>query len=76
MQALQSKITKKMQTLQSKVEELEQDISLAQENLSEIDSFKRKFELEKVELFNKNISLFLAKEELEDLLIEKKDELL
>ncbi len=76
MQALQSKMTEEMQTLQSKVKELEQDISLAQENLSEMDSFKREFELEKVELSNKNIGLFLAKEELEDLLAEKKDELL
>src|SRR6266540_7291517 len=41
-----------------------------------MDSFKREFELEKVELSNKNIGLFLAKEELEDLLAEKKDELL
>ncbi len=41
-----------------------------------MDSFKHEFELEKVELSNKNIGLFLVKEELEDLLAEKKDELL
>jgi hypothetical protein len=64
-----------IQTLQSKVKELEQDVSLAQDEISEIVSLKRKLELKNVELTTENIGLNLAKEDLEDSLTEKKDEL-
>src|SRR6266536_6412418 len=44
-----------IQALQLRVEELKQDASLAQEELSKIDSLKRKLELENADLTNKNI---------------------
>ena len=75
MQALQSKMKEEIQALQSKVKELEQDVSLVQDDLSEMDSLKRKLELKNVKLTSENISLSLAKEDLEDSLTEKKDEL-
>src|SRR6266498_5808679 len=75
MQALQSKMKEEIQALQSKVKELEQDVSLAQDDLSEMESLKRKLELENVEVTSKNIGLSLAKDDLEDSLTEKKDEL-
>ena len=65
-----------IQALHSRVEELEQDVSLVQKRLSEMDSLKRKFELEYIKLSDENISLELAKMELEDTLAKKKDELM
>ena len=65
-----------IQALHLRVEELEQDVSLAQKRLSEMDSLKRKSELEYIKLSDKNISLELAKMELEDTLAKKKDELM
>ena len=75
MQAFQSKTKEEIQALQSRVKELEQDVSLAQDDLSEMESLKRKLELENVEVTSKNIGLSLAKNDLEDSLTEKKDEL-
>ena len=75
MQAFQSKTKEEIQALQSRVKELEQDVSLAQDDLSEMESLKRKLELENVEVTSKNIGLSLAKDDLEDSLTEKKDEL-
>ncbi len=65
-----------IQALQLRVEELKQDASLAQEELSKIDSLKRKLELENADLTNKNIELDWAKSDLEDILTEKKDKLI
>jgi len=65
-----------IQALHSRVEELEQDVSLAEKRLSEMDSLKRKSELEYIKLSDENISLDLAKMELEDTLAKKKDELM
>ncbi len=75
MQVLQSKMKEEIQSLQSRVKELKQDVSLVQNKLSEMESLKHKFKLEKIELFTKNTSLNLAKMDLEDSLSEKKDEL-
>ena len=75
MQALQSKMKEEIQALQSRVKELEQDISLVQNEISEIDSLKHKLELKNVELTTENIGLSLAKEDLKDSLTGKKDEL-
>ena len=61
-----------IQALHLRVEELEQDVSLAQKRLSEMDSHKRKSELEYIKLSDKNISLELAKMELEDTLAKKR----
>ena len=74
-----SKIATKLEEihiLHSRVEELEQDVSLAEKRLSEMDSLKRKSELEYIKLSDENISLELAKMELEDTLVKKKDELI
>ena len=74
-----SKIVTKLeeiQTLHSRVEELEQDVSLAEKRLSEMDSLKRKSEQEYIKLSDENISLDLAKMVLEDTLAKKKDELM
>src|ERR1044072_6757746 len=65
-----------IQALHSRVEELEQDVSLAEKRLSEMDSFKHKSEQEYIKLSDENISLELAKMELEDTLAKKKDELM
>ncbi|RIA85307.1 hypothetical protein C1645_830988 [Glomus cerebriforme] len=65
-----------IQTLHSRVEKLEQDVSLAEKRLSEMDSLKHKSEQEYIKLSDKNISLELAKMELEDTLAKKKDELI
>ena len=65
-----------IQALHLRVEELEQDVSLAQKRLSEMDSLKRKSEVEYIKLSDENISLELAKMELEDTLAKKKDELM
>ena len=65
-----------IQALHSRVEELEQDVSLAQKRLSEMDSLKRKSEVEYIKLSDENISLEFAKMELEDTLAKKKDELM
>src|SRR5207249_1364940 len=65
-----------IQAFHSRVEELEQDVSLAQKRLSEMDSLKRKSEVEYIKLSDENISLELAKMELEDTLAKKKDELM
>src|SRR5438034_994083 len=65
-----------IRALHSRVEELEQDVSLAQKRLSEMDSLKRKSEVEYIKLSDENISLELAKMELEDTLAKKKDELM
>ena len=65
-----------IQALHLRVEELEQDVSLAQKRLSEMDSLKRKSELEYIKLSDENISLEFAKMELEDTLAKKKDELM
>src|SRR6266496_2944140 len=65
-----------IQALHSRVEELKQDVSLAQKKLSEMDSLKRKSEVEYIKLSDENISLELAKMELEDTLVKKKDELM
>ena len=65
-----------IQALQSRVEELEQDLSLAQEELSEMDALKRNSKLEYEKLYNENIDLDLAKMRLEDTLTQKKDELM
>ncbi|UZO26594.1 uncharacterized protein OCT59_018808 [Rhizophagus irregularis] len=65
-----------IQALQSRIEELEQDVSLVQKKLSEMDFLKRKSELEYIKLSDKNISLELANTELEDTLAKKKDELM
>ena len=65
-----------IQALHLRVEELEQDVSLAQKRLSEMDSLKRKSELEYIKLSDENISLEFAKMELEDILAKKKDELM
>jgi predicted nuclease with TOPRIM domain len=46
-----------IQALQSKVEELEQDVSLVQKRLSEMDFLKCKSELEYIKLSDENISL-------------------
>ncbi|EXX57842.1 hypothetical protein RirG_203460 [Rhizophagus irregularis DAOM 197198w] len=72
MQAFQSITKEEIQALQSRVKELEQDASLAQNEISEIVSLKRKLELKNVELTTENIGLSLAKDDLEDLLTEKK----
>ncbi|CAG8696797.1 14182_t:CDS:1, partial [Funneliformis caledonium] len=48
-----------IQVLQSKVKELEQDVSLVQDDLSEMDSLKYKLELKNVELTSENIGLSL-----------------
>ena len=61
-----------IQALYSRVEELEQDVSLAQKRLSEMDSLKRRSELEYIKLSDENISLELAKMELKDTLAKKK----
>ena len=61
MQAFQSKMKEEIQAFQSKVKELEQDVSLAQDDLSEMDSLKHKLELKNVELTSENIGLSLAK---------------
>ena len=61
-----------IQAFHSRVEKLEQDVSLAQKRLSEMNSLKRKSELEYIKLSDKNISLELAKMELEDILAKKK----
>src|SRR6266540_3683164 len=66
----------KIQALHSRVEKLEQDVSLAQKRLSEMDFLKHKSELEYIKLSDENISLELAKMELEDTLAKKKDELM
>src|SRR5436190_21171377 len=65
-----------IQALHLRVEELEQDVSLAEKRLSEIDSLKHKSEQEYIKLSDENISLELAKMELEDILAKKKDELI
>ncbi|GES77196.1 hypothetical protein GLOIN_2v1778052 [Rhizophagus clarus] len=65
-----------IQALHSRVEELEQDVSLAEKRLSEMDSLKRKSEQEYLKLLEENFSLDLAKMELEDILAKKKDELM
>ena len=65
-----------IQALHSRVEELEQDVSLAEKRLSEMDSLKRKSEQEYLKLSEENFSLDLAKMELEDILAKKKDELM
>jgi hypothetical protein len=65
-----------IQALHSRVEELKQDVSLAQKKLSEMDFLKRKSELEYIKLSDENINLELAKMELEDTLAKKKDELM
>ena len=75
MQAFQSKTKEEIQAFQLRVKELEQDVSLAQDEISEIDFLKCKLELKNVELTTENIGLSLAKDDLEDLLTEKKDEL-
>ena len=61
-----------IQALHSRVEELEQDVSLAQKRLSEMDSLKHKSEVEYIKLSDENISLEFAKMELEDTLAKKK----
>ncbi|GBC18632.2 uncharacterized protein OCT59_015457 [Rhizophagus irregularis] len=66
----------KIQALQSRIEELEQDVSLVQKRLSEMDFLKRKSELEYIKLSDENISLELANMELEDTLAKKKVELM
>ncbi|GBB95433.1 hypothetical protein RclHR1_25330001 [Rhizophagus clarus] len=74
-----SKIATKLeeiQALHSRVEKLEQDVSLAEKRLSEMDSLKHKSKQEYIKLSDKNISLELAKMELEDTLAKKKDELI
>ncbi|CAG8729968.1 17030_t:CDS:1, partial [Acaulospora colombiana] len=65
-----------IQALHSRVEELEQDVSLAEKRLSEMDSLKRKSEQEYLKLSEENVSLVLAKMELKDTLVKKKDELM
>jgi hypothetical protein len=65
-----------IQALHLRVEELEQDVSLVQKKLSEMDSLKCKSELEYIKLSDENISLELAKMELKDTLAKKKDELM
>src|SRR4051812_34348477 len=65
-----------MKSLQSKAENLERDVSLAREELSEMESLRHKWELRNADLFTKNIDLDLEKRDLlEDTLIKKKDEL-
>jgi len=66
----------KIQALYSKVKKLEQNVFLAQKRLLEMDSLKRKSELEYIKLSDKNISLELAKMKLEDILAKKKDKLI
>src|SRR5437763_15167292 len=61
-----------IQVLHSRVEELEQDVSLVQKKLSEMNTLKRKSEVEYIKLSDENISLELAKIELEDTLAKKK----
>jgi hypothetical protein len=61
-----------MESLQSSSEELERDLSLAQEELSKMESHRRKWELRNTELFTENIDLDLGKRDLEDTLIKKK----
>ncbi|GES78536.1 hypothetical protein GLOIN_2v1830120 [Rhizophagus clarus] len=60
-----------IQTLQSRVEELEQEVSLAQKKLSEMEFLKRKVELKNVELTNTNVDLDLEKTTVQKALIEK-----
>ncbi|PKB94639.1 hypothetical protein RhiirA5_438336 [Rhizophagus irregularis] len=50
MQVFQSKTKEEIQALQSRVKKLEQDVSLAQDEISEIVSLKRKLKLKNVEL--------------------------
>src|SRR5688572_30299813 len=64
-----------MESLQSRAENLEQDVSLVREEILEMESLRRKWELRNAELFTKNIDLDLEKRDLEDTLIKKKDEL-
>src|SRR5438270_13707019 len=59
MQTLQSKMKEEIQAFQSKVKELEQDVFLVQDDLSEMDSLKCKLELKNVELTSENIGLSL-----------------
>ena len=61
-----------IQALHLRVEELEQDVSLVQKRLSEMDSLKHKSEQEYIKLFDENISLELAKIKLEDTLAKKR----
>ncbi|GET03847.1 hypothetical protein GLOIN_2v1830120 [Rhizophagus clarus] len=75
MQALQFKMKEEIQAHQSRAEELERDLSLAQEELSKMESHRRKLELRNTELFTENIDLDLGKRDLEDTLIKKKDKL-
>jgi chromosome segregation ATPase len=60
MQALQSKMKEEIQALQSRAEELEQDLSLAQEKLSEMESLQSRAE-------NLERDVFLAREELSEM---------
>ena len=68
----ESEIATKLEEIQVRVEELEQDVSLAQKRLSEMDSLKRKSEVKYIKLSDENISLELAKMELEDILAKKR----
>jgi len=68
--------SEEIQALHLRVEELEQDVSLAEKRLSEMDSLKRKSEQEYIKLSDENISLELAKMELKDTLAKKKDKLM
>ena len=61
-----------IQALHSRVEELEQDVSLAREELSEMESLRHKWKLRNAELFTKNVDLDLENRDLEDTLIKKK----
>src|SRR3954470_24412264 len=64
MQAFQSKMKEEIQAFQTRAEELEWDLSSAQEELSEIESLRPKWELRNAELFTKNIDLDLEKRDL------------
>jgi len=64
-----------MESFQSRAKNLERDVSLAWEKLSEMKSLRHKWELRNAELFTKNVDLNLENRDLEDTLIKKKDEL-
>ncbi|RIA90203.1 hypothetical protein C1645_823616 [Glomus cerebriforme] len=70
----ENKISTKLEEIQAlhlRIKELEQDVSLAEKRLLEMDSLKHKSEQKYIKLSDKNISLDLAKMELEDTLAKK-----
>ncbi|CAG8782851.1 7120_t:CDS:1, partial [Dentiscutata erythropus] len=65
-----------IQAFQSRVKELEQDLSLAQNDLSEMESFEHEFEQEKILLSAENTTLNYKKIELEETLSKERNKLM